>query len=127
MEAKQFLKKIKHIAIVGATTNHEKYGYKVFHRLNQLGYNTHPISPIYKEIDGILTYENLSQINKSIDLVVFVTAPKYTIDYLHECLSLNIHNLWFQPHTYDMQVLDFVEEHSFNYYLNCILVETEEN
>lgn len=120
------LKQSHNIAVIGVTQNTEKFGYKIYKRLKQLGYKTYGISPIYKEIEGDLLYTNLKSIPDKIDLIVFVTNPKFTIDYINEGLDLNIEHYWFQPHTYTDEIIELLENNHKHHYEKCVLVETQE-
>ena len=46
MNPKDILEKYYHFAVVGVTPNQEKYGYKIFKRLLEKGYQTYGVSPI---------------------------------------------------------------------------------
>jgi len=65
-------------AVVGATNNKEKYGYKVFKDLLDARYKVIPINPSEKVILGEKVYPILSNVKKKIDIVIFVTQPKVT-------------------------------------------------
>jgi hypothetical protein len=60
-------------AVVGASTNEEKYGYKVFKDLIDAGYKVVPINPNEKEILGEKVYPTLSEVKQTIDVVIFFT------------------------------------------------------
>jgi hypothetical protein len=75
-------------AIIGASNNEEKYGYKVFKDLLKGGYKVIPINPNEKEILGNKVYSTLSVTKKKIDVVIFVTPPTVTEKVLEEVKSL---------------------------------------
>lgn len=125
MNAKKVLENYQNFAVIGVTSNQDKYGYKIYQRLKELNKTVYGVSPIYKEIDGTVTYPNLSAINKKIDVAVFVVSPKFGIDYVQECRELNIKNIWLQPGTYDDKLILLIKENNINYYPNCVLVESQ--
>lgn len=84
-------------AVVGASNNKEKYGYKVFKDVLDAGYKVIPINPTEKEILGKKVYPTLSQVKKKIDVVIFVTPPVVTEKVLSEVKELKIKNVWMQP------------------------------
>ena len=126
MNAKNVLKDYQNFAVIGVTNNHEKYGYKIYQRLKQLNKTVYGISPIYKDIEGAITYPSLSAINKKIDVAVFVVNPKFGIEYIKECQKLMINHIWLQPGTYDDALISLLKDSNINYYLNCVLVESED-
>ncbi len=123
MNPKDILEKYYHFAVVGVTPNQEKYGYKIFKRLLEKGYQTYGVSPIYQNIDDIPTYPNLEAIDHPIDVVVFVVSPKYAYDYVDEMSGIGIRYAWMQPGTYDDQLLQY--DQGITPVPACILVETE--
>ncbi len=84
-------------AVVGASNNEEKYGYKVFKDLLDGKYKVIPINPNEKEILGNKVYPTLSATKQKIDVVIFVTPPTVTEKVLEEVNALNIKNVWMQP------------------------------
>lgn len=84
-------------AVVGASNNKEKYGYKVFKDLLDGGYKVIPINPNEKEILKTDVYPTLSATEKKIDVVIFVTPPVVTEKILEEVKQLKIQNIWMQP------------------------------
>ena len=109
MNPKDILEKYYHFAVVGVTPNQEKYGYKIFKRLLEKGYQTYGVSPIYQNIDDI----------------VFVVSPKYAYDYVDEMSGIGIRYAWMQPGTYDDQLLQYMHDQGITPVPACILVETE--
>ena len=116
MDAKNVLINYQNFAVIGVTNNHDKYGYKIFQRLKQLN----------KTIDGIATYSSLSEVNKKIDVAVFVVNPQLGIKYVKECQKLKINHIWLQPGTYDDKLISIIKDASITYYPNCILVESQD-
>ena len=76
-------------AVVGASTNEEKHGYKVFKDLLDAGYKVVPINPNEKEILGEKVYPTLSEVKKTIDVVIFVTPPTVTEKVLEEVVTIS--------------------------------------
>lgn len=124
MEPKEILNKYYHFAVVGVSTNKEKYGYKILSRLLERQYCAYGVSPIYDQVDDIKLYPSLESINQPIDVVVFVVNKKYVYDYIDEMRSLGIHYAWMQPHTYDDELLDYMKSVGITPILACVLVET---
>lgn len=125
MNPKEILEKYYHFAVVGVTPNQEKYGYKIFKRLLDKGYQTYGVSPIYQNIEDYVTYPTLEAIDHPIDVVVFVVSPKYAYDYVDEMAGIGVRYAWMQPGTYDDQLLQYMKDQGITPILACILVETE--
>lgn len=87
----------RRFAIVGATDNHEKYGYQIFKNLRSRGYEVYPVNPRLNELEGIRCYPSLADIPVKVDVVDFVVPPKVTEQILKECKHLGLHRIWLQP------------------------------
>ena len=87
----------KKFAIVGATDNPDKFGFKIFRNLKSRGFEVFPINPHLKEIDGTRCYASLSDIPEKAEVVNFVVPPRVTEEILKECNKLGLNNIWLQP------------------------------
>lgn len=124
MNPKDILNKYYHFAVIGVSQNKDKYGYKIYQRLKERGYNVYGISPVYNEVDGDHMYQTLESVEKPIDVVVFVVNKKYAYDYIDEMTGLGIHYAWMQPNTYDDELLKYMKNVGITPILACVLVET---
>jgi uncharacterized protein len=87
----------KRFAIIGATDNPEKFGYKILQNLKSRGFEVFPVNPRLKEINGTQCYASLSDIPEKVEVVNFVVPPKVTEETLKECKKLGLNNIWLQP------------------------------
>lgn len=111
-------------AVVGASNNEEKYGYKVFKDLLEGWYHVFPINPNEKEILGVKVYTTLSATEKKIDVVIFVTPPAVTEKVLEETKKLNIQNVWMQPWAQSDAAIDFCKKNSIECIHDaCIMIQ----
>ncbi|HNT29331.1 MAG TPA: CoA-binding protein [bacterium] len=91
------LNNYKTYAVVGATTNQEKYGYKVFRALIDAGYTVYPLNPNYPEIDGIQCYADIAALPVSPDVVVSVVPPHVTLSAIDAGHARGVQVFWMQP------------------------------
>lgn len=84
-------------AVVGATTNTEKYGYTVLKDLARANFHVVGVNPKYHEIDGIAVYPTLADVPGKIDVVVFVVPPEVGLSLLPQVEEKGISAAWFQP------------------------------
>ncbi|UCC16727.1 MAG: CoA-binding protein [Dehalococcoidales bacterium] len=92
----EFMKQ-KIFAIVGATDNTEKFGYKIFKNLKDRGYEVYPVNPKLETLDGIPVYHTLLDIPVKVDVVDFVVPPTVTEEILKDCHKLGLKRIWLQP------------------------------
>jgi predicted CoA-binding protein len=84
-------------AVVGASRDPEKYGYKVYKRLKAAGYTVYPVNPNADEIDGDPVYPLLDNVPEKIDCVVTVVPPDVTFDIVRQAGALRVPFVWMQP------------------------------
>ncbi|MFN3909682.1 MAG: CoA-binding protein [Candidatus Anstonellaceae archaeon] len=111
-------------AVVGATQNKEKYGYKVLMDLFKKGFNVVAINPKYKKIENISCFPSLSASKRKIDVAIFVVPPSIGAEILKECVNLKITKVWFQPGASSKDLIDFCKQHSIDYFVDACIIQT---
>ncbi|KXX77241.1 Acetate--CoA ligase [ADP-forming] II subunit alpha [Madurella mycetomatis] len=102
-------------AVVGASTNTAKFGYKVFKWYVDRDLPVTPVNPGTKAVQvGDVehpTIASLSQLENPRDTSVsIITPPAVTLKTLEEAKELGIPSVFLQPGTFDDTVLDFARE-----------------
>jgi len=119
----QELEMFKIWAVVGATQDEDKFGYKIYKRLKDKGYEVYPVSPKYDEIDGDKAYKTVLELPVKPDIVNFVVNPRIGMKVLEQCDELGIKNIWLQPGTVSEELLSAAKEKNINTIEACVLVE----
>ncbi len=96
-------------AVVGASRNRRKYGFKVFKNLLESGKEVIPINPKGGEILGQHVYPTLKAYQGEIDLAVFVVPPQVTEKVLKTVDSLGIDQVWLQPGSESERAIAFCQ------------------
>ena len=111
-------------AVVGASTNRQKFGYKVLKRLMDKGYKVYPVNPNYKEIDGIKCYPALGDLPELPGAVSVIVPPAAGLVLLEEAAGLGIKKLWFQPGAESDEIMEKAEKLGLELVYNrCVLIE----
>ncbi|MGE5474857.1 MAG: CoA-binding protein [Ignavibacteriales bacterium] len=118
------LLKLRNWVVVGASENKEKYGYKIFRRLKDLGYNVIPVNPNYETILGEKCYPNLMSLTQKPDVINLVVSPKHGMKTIQEASDLGIKYIWLQPGTFNDELLEFAREKGIETLQACVLIET---
>lgn len=109
-------------AIVGASNNPEKYGYKLMQDLQTSGFKVLPINLKEQEILGEKVYASLADYPAKIDLVIFVVPPQVTRHILNQVKQLKIDKVWFQPGSESDEALKFCRENQIEAIANsCVM------
>lgn len=122
-----FLARKNVFAVVGATTNTEKYGYNVMKNLLNSGYKIFPINPKYEEIENIKCYTTLKDIPFKIDVVVTVVPSEITEKTVKEMSKIGITNIWMQPGSESNNAIRLCKEKNIECIHNtCIMLQAKE-
>ncbi|MTI70935.1 MAG: CoA-binding protein [Firmicutes bacterium] len=123
----EMLKK-KRWAVVGATNNESKYGYKIFKKLKENDYLVNPINPKYDFIEDSSCYSSLKELPVKPDVVDVVVPPKLSKDVIEQANKLDIEYLWFQPGTVDAEGIELAEDYGIKMvFHDCVLVALDNN
>ena len=85
------------IAIIGASTNREKYGNKAVRAYVQKEYKVYPIHPKEEFIEGIKTYRSVLDVPDSIDLASFYIPPQVGLKVIEEVAKKGIKEVYLNP------------------------------
>lgn len=122
-EIKSEMMKKKTWAVVGATPNVDKFGYKIYKTLQEHQYKVYGVNPNYKELEGEELCSDLLSLPEEPDCISVVVPPNVTLSLLDEINQTGIEYVWFQPGTYDAKVLETAKKLDLKIvYNNCVLV-----
>jgi predicted CoA-binding protein len=116
--------KMKKWALIGASPNESKFGYKILMQLKEKGYTVYGINPKYNEINGVKIYHSLKELPEKVDAVNVIVNPTLSLKALDDIVECKIENVWFQPGSYDPQVLNKGKKNELNMVFHeCLYVE----
>jgi predicted CoA-binding protein len=119
-----FLSKKNVFAVVGASRDPKKYGYRVYRDLKNAGYVVYAVNPNTDEILGDKCYPNLENLPVKPDVVNVVVPPKVTEDVVKACKELGIRKIWMQPGSESEKAIEFCEQNGIDVvYGVCVMVE----
>ena len=114
------------VALFWASAREESLALKLQIRLQKEWVHTYPINPRYSEINWTACYPNFEEVYKEgqrVDLFVFMTNPQLTLDLLSNNLKFWVKKVWFQPWTFDDEVLEFCREHGLDFNTeHCMII-----
>jgi predicted CoA-binding protein len=113
------------VAVVGATDDSSKFGSVIYRDLKRKGFTVYPVNLERPTVDGDEAYSSLDALPVQPTIVNIVIPPESTIKVLQKCLKLDLKNVWLQPGAESPEVMNFLQEHDFNYLAGaCIMVES---
>ena len=108
---KEFMSQ-KKFAVIGATNDKNKFGYKIFTNLRNRGYEVYPVNPNLDKLEGVLCCRKISDIPEKVDVVDFVVPPAITEKVLTECRTLGLNRIWLQPGSESESAIKFCNENN---------------
>ena len=117
------LSEIGRIAVVGASQDRGKYGYKGLMDLHDAGFEVAGINPNCAEIDGVACYPSLASLPWKPDLVVTVVPPAVTTKVVREAVEAGVGRIWMQPGSESPEAIALCEAEGMELIYNaCIMV-----
>lgn len=110
-------------AVAGANEDPGKFGNRIYKKLRSRGYTVYPVNPKYESIEGNQCYKDLSSLPQKPEVIDMVVSPKRGRPILEEAARLGVEYVWFQPGTYDDELLEITKAKGLKYVLACVLVE----
>ncbi|MDY0234601.1 MAG: CoA-binding protein [Gudongella sp.] len=124
---KEKMMKSKKWAVVGVTKKKDRYGYKIWKILKEHEYTVYGVSPNYDELEGDKLYKSISDLPEKVDVVDMVVSPKIGIDLLDGIKEAGIGYVFFQPGTYNDEVIKKTEELGLEYLTDDCVYATLRN
>jgi predicted CoA-binding protein len=84
-------------AVVGASSNRDKYGNKVLRAYLQNGRRAYPVNPNESEVEGLPCFPDLASLPEPVHGVSIITPPKITESILEQAAKAGIRRVWMQP------------------------------
>ena len=84
-------------AVVGASTDREKYGNKVLRCYQQHGREVYPINPKAPEVEGLKAYPSLASLPVKVPAISVITPPATTEQVVREAAAAGVTHIWMQP------------------------------
>lgn len=110
-------------AVAGVTERKDRFGYKIWKKLKEHGYETYGVNPNYDEIEGDKIYKSVKDIPTKIDVLDMVVGPKIGMNTLDEAKEAGIEYIWFQPGSFNDEIIARAKELEFTIFEGCIYAE----
>lgn len=97
-------------AVVGASQDRSKFGYRVFDTLRRAGYTVYPVNPRGGELDGATVYASLADLPETPEVVDLVVPPAVTEQVVKEMHGLGLQRVWMQPGSESQAAIRYCQE-----------------
>ncbi|QNO14840.1 CoA-binding protein [Alkalicella caledoniensis] len=124
MAEKEKVIKLRVWAVLGASNNPQKFGYKITKALNEAGKTVNPINPKEETILGLKSYSDITQLPQTPEVIDFV-VPKEVGKSIIDTGNIPKETiLWFQPGSFDDELVQYAQSKGYDVVSDgCVLVE----
>jgi predicted CoA-binding protein len=84
-------------AVVGASTNREKYGNMVLRAYRHRDMKVYPINPRAEAIEGQECYPSIAELPEKVRGISVITPPKITEQVVADAAAAGVEFVWMQP------------------------------
>lgn len=113
-------------AVIGASHNPEKFGYKAYEKLKDAGYTVYPVNPKGGEINGEKVYKDIDHLPQKPDVLNMVINHKIGIEIIRHAHELGINKIWLQPGAESDEILQFCKKNKMECLHNqCIIIQLQ--
>ena len=112
------------IAVVGASSDHRKFGNKCVRAYALHGYDVYPINPDEPIIEGLPVYRTLAEVPVAeLDRVSIYLPPEVCLKELPELAKKPARQVWFNPGSANAAVLEKARALGMNAISGCSIVD----
>lgn len=96
---------MKTIAIIGASSNRDKFGNKAVRAFQQKGYTVFPVNPKATKIEGLPAYQSIADVPVRPAMVSVYLPPTVLLKLLPDIAAKGCDELWLNPGAESHEVL----------------------
>ncbi|QDU49986.1 CoA-binding protein [Gimesia panareensis] len=116
------------VAIIGASTDRQKYGNKSVRAHLSQGYDVYPVHPSASEIEGLTAYPSLSEVPVQIlDRISVYVPPEVGLQLLEEIHQHGAREVWFNPGSESPDLLERARALGLNVIQACSIIAIGES
>jgi predicted CoA-binding protein len=111
-------------AVVGASSNPDKYGNKVLRCYLQNNMKAIPVNPREKAIEGVDCVASVMELPDDVESISVITPPQVTEQVVEMAARKGIGNVWMQPGAESAKAVEVCRKNNINVIADgsCILV-----
>lgn len=97
---------MKSVAVIGASSNRDKFGNKAVRAFLKAGYRVFPVHPAQQVIEDLQCYKTIAQVPERPDLISVYVGPTTLLPILPDVAAKGCDELWLNPGTESPAVLN---------------------
>jgi predicted CoA-binding protein len=113
---------MKTVAIIGASSNRDKFGNKALRAFARQGYNVIPINPTEAEVEGHRAYPSVLDVPGTIDLATIYVPTAVGVRVMEDLAKVGVAEVWLNPGADDRQVVEKARQLGLKTVQHCSII-----
>jgi len=115
------------VAVIGASSNRDKFGNKALRAFEKQGYTVIPINPTETEVEGHAAYKSVLDVPGAIDLATIYVPGAVGVRVMDDLAKKGIREVWLNPGADDRAVVDKARSLGLNTVVHCSIIAIGES
>ena len=117
----------KTVAVIGASSNRDKFGNKALRAFEHRGYTVIPINPNEPEVEGHKTYASVLDVPGPIDLATVYVPVRPGVTVMEQLAQKGVSEVWLNPGADDHRVVARAKELGLKIVQHCSIIAIGES
>lgn len=117
----------KTVAVIGASSNPNKFGNRAVRAFRRQGYTVIPINPNESEVEGLRTYRSVLDVPGPIDMATIYLPPEIGERVIEEIARKQIPEVWINPGAESDTLIDKARSLNLKPIVACSIVGIGDN
>lgn len=118
---------MKTVAVVGASSNRDKFGNKALRAFEKRGYRVIPVNPNEPEVEGHPTFKSVLDIPGDVHLATIYVPPRVGVAVMDDVAKKGIEEVWLNPGADDPAVVRRAKELGLKTVQTCSILAIGES
>ena len=118
---------MKTVAVIGASSNRDKFGNKALRAFAKRGYRVIPINPHEAEVEGFRAYNSVLDVPDAIELATVYVPPQVGVRIMEELAKKGVGEVWLNPGADGSAVVSRARELGLRTVRHCSIIAIGES
>ena len=118
---------MKTVAVIGASSNRNKFGNKALRAFAGRGYSVIPINPTEKEVEGLPAYASVLDVPGTIDMATVYVPAAVGVRVMDDLARKGIPEVWLNPGADDREVVEKARSLGLKTVIHCSIIAIGES
>jgi len=118
---------MKTVAVIGASSNRDKFGNKALRAFAHKGYTVYPINPTEAEVEGLKAYASVLDVPGPIDMATIYVPAAVGVAVMDDLVKKGIPEVWLNPGADRREVVEKARAVGLKTVLHCSIIAIGES